>query len=180
MRVVLAEMPQPVRATASAELKRRRGEQPFYANARTVLFFAPLPEEPDVWPSLESALAAGKTVGLPRFSAETKNYVACRVRDLAKDLRVGQFNIREPMPACEELPLRSLDLVLVPGLAFGLWGGRLGRGRGYYDQLLKQVRALKCGIAFDSQLVTRLPLDAHDVRLDCVLPPSQWVKVPKR
>ena len=175
MRAVLKNVPSSVRAMGSAELVVRLKEQPVYSNARAVLFFAPLPEEPDVWPLLEAALAAGKTVALPRYSAATESYGPCRVRDLAADLRVGQYKIREPSPACAEQPLDSLDLVLVPGLAFGLRGGRLGRGRGFYDQLLRQVRGVKCGIAFDSQLVTELPLDARDVRVDCVLTPARWV-----
>ena len=43
-----------------------------------------------------------------------------------------------------------VDLVLVPGLAFDLWGARLGRGAGYYDELIgrmsrRVVRALHTG-----------------------------------
>jgi len=48
------------------------------AEGQSILVYAPLPEELDVWPLLMVALAAGKTVSLPRFDAEQKNYVACQ------------------------------------------------------------------------------------------------------
>jgi 5-formyltetrahydrofolate cyclo-ligase len=61
----------------------------------------------------------------------------------------------------------------VPGLGFTPDGRRLGKGRGYYDRLLRLVRAFRCGIAFDEQIIEDLPAGPHDERLDCILTPSR-------
>ncbi len=94
-----------------------------------------------------------------------------------REVRLGYFGIREPVASCEEITFNRLSLVLVPGLAFDPHGRRLGRGRGYYDRLLANVRSVTCGVAFDGQLVPEVPADAHDVRLNCVLTPTRWMVV---
>ena len=63
----------------------------------------------------------------------------------------------------------KIDLILVPGVAFDKFGNRLGRGKGYYDKVLKQTRAYKLGIAFDFQRVEHVPVEPHDVRMDGVV-----------
>jgi 5-formyltetrahydrofolate cyclo-ligase len=150
-------------------------QQPIWTNARSVLFFAPLPDEPDIWPLLPVALSAGKQVLLPRFAPTTKSYTACEVRIPDTDLKLGQFGIREPTEACAQIALNHLDLILVPGVAFDLQGRRLGRGRGFYDQLLAAVRGKTCGVAFDEQIVNEVPVEPHDVLLNCILTPSRWI-----
>ena len=67
-----------------------------------------------------------------------------------------------------------LDLALVPGIGFTLDGGRLGRGKGYYDRLLAEVPVMKCGVAFECQIADEFPLESHDVQLNCILTPTRW------
>jgi 5-formyltetrahydrofolate cyclo-ligase len=165
------------RAAASARARALLAAQPLWRAAQWVLFFAPLPGELDVWPLLAQALAAGKRVALPRFVPENRAYEARLIRNPESDLQVGHFGIREPASRCAPLPATGLDLILVPGVAFDLHGRRLGRGKGYYDHLLGTLRGTTCGVAFDEQLVDEVPVAPHDVRLDCVLTPSQWVEL---
>lgn len=65
----------------------------------------------------------------------------------------------------------TLDVVVVPGLAFARDGRRLGRGRGHYDRFLATVgpRCLSVGVGFAEQLVDDVPTAEHDVRLDAVV-----------
>lgn len=134
-----------------------------------------MPGEPDIWPLLEEALLAHKTVALPRFSSATKAYLAARIQNLEHDLRRGQLGIREPSEACAEFPLDRPDLVLVPGVAFDLQRQRLGHGKGYYDRLLAKVRGVKCGVAFDEQIVDAVPVGPLDVSLDYIVTPTRWI-----
>ncbi len=165
------------RAAGSAQARALLAQQPLWQKAHAMLFFAPLPEELDVWPSLEEALAAGKTVALPRFAVDTKSYVACQVRNLDRDLQAGRFAIREPAAHCAPVALNRLDLVLVPGVAFDLQGRRLGRGKGFYDRLLSALRGPTCGVAFDQQIVRAIPVEPHDARVSFLLTPTRWVVV---
>ena len=177
IREKLKRIPSTQRDLDSSRARTTLEQQPIWHQAHTILFFAPLPDEPDIWPSLPAALAAGKHVYLPRFVSDTKSYAACEVKIPDTDLTVGQFGIREPTDACPQIPLNRLDFVLVPGVAFDLHGRRLGRGKGYYDRLLAAVRGKTCGVAFDEQIVTEIPVEPHDVLLNCILTPSRWIQL---
>jgi len=68
-------------------------------------------------------------------------------------------------------------LILIPGIAFDLHGRRLGRGKGFYDRLLTEIRGVKCGIAFDEQIVEKIPVEPHDVRMDFILTPTRFAEI---
>ena len=112
----------------------------------------------------------------PRFNAETKSYEMARVTDFKKDFLIGKYGIPEPRKSLSRINdrVRFEELVwLVPGLAFDKLGYRLGRGKGYYDRLLRDSRGIKIGIAFDWQIVDRLPVERHDVPVQFLITP-QW------
>lgn len=163
------------RVEAGAQARALLIQQPVWKAAQSVLFFAPMPEELDVWPLLAEALGADKTAALPRFVPQTKSYIACPILDPHLDVSPGYYGIREPVERCARAPLNRLDLILVPGVAFDLHGRRLGRGKGFYDQLLAAVRGTRCGVAFDEQIVPQLPVEPHDVALDCIVTPTRWL-----
>lgn len=171
----LRDKPPAERAADSAALCERLVRSSIWEETRTVLFFAPLADEPDIWPVFHFILQQGLTVTLPRLDISAGCYKACAVRSPTADLVTGHFGIKEPGPACEEHALNLLDLVLVPGVAFDLGGRRLGRGAGYYDRLLTNVRGTTCGIAFDEQISGELPMEPHDVLVDCILTPTRWL-----
>jgi 5-formyltetrahydrofolate cyclo-ligase len=155
---------------ASREICSRLQQQTIWHTGSAILFFAPMADEPDIWPLMEECLAAGKTVGLPRFVAGRSGYVAGQVRDLARDIRLGKFQIREPAGDCPELELSQFDLILAPGVAFDHKGRRLGRGQGYYDRWLKDARrATLCGVAFAEQWLEEIPAEDHDITMHLVV-----------
>jgi 5-formyltetrahydrofolate cyclo-ligase len=156
---------------AAADLLRR---QTIWRDGQTILFYAATTGELDLTILLEEALAAGKTVALPAFVADSGAYDAFVVRHLANDCVSGKFGILEPKPDCPRLPLNRLDLILVPGVAFDVTGQRLGRGQGFYDRLLAGVTAVKCGVAFDLQIAEQIPAETHDIRMNCLLTPTRW------
>ena len=176
IRARLGKISAAEREAASLQICARLKEQSFFQTAATILFFAPPPDEADVWPLLRESLAAGKIVALPQFDAATQNYVARRVQNLQTEIVTGQFRVREPKSGCAKIPLEKFDLVLVPGTAFDLRGNRLGRGKGFYDRLLQDVRGVKCGIAFDEQVVKEVPAEKPDVPVDFILTPTRCAK----
>ena len=77
--------------------------------------------------------------------------------------------------SCPVVALPELDFVLVPGLAFDRTGQRLGRGKGFFDRMLSQVKGVTCGVTFDWQIVDQVPVEPHDIALDCLVTPTQWL-----
>jgi len=174
LREALKKLSAARRAADSEKILHLLQVQPTWINARGVLLFVPLASEPDIRPLLAQALADGKSVALLRFSAEDRIYQPCRIQDSERDLRPGPFGIPEPDSACPIFPANQLDFTLVPGIGFSLVGGRLGRGQGHYDRLLAEVSGFKCGVAFDCQVAASLPMEPHDVWLNCILTPARW------
>jgi 5-formyltetrahydrofolate cyclo-ligase len=177
IRARLEKLSAATREAASLKICAQLKEQPFFNNAATILFFAPLPDEADIWPLFQEVLAANKIVALPQFDAVAQNYIARRVQNLPDEIVTGQFWIREPKSSCAKIALADFDLLLVPGVAFDLRGNRLGRGQGFYDQLLAGVRGMKCGIAFDEQVVKEVPVGKMDVPADFILTPTRCLKI---
>ncbi len=61
-------------------------------------------------------------------------------------------------------------VIIVPCIAYDKMGYRLGRGKGYYDRYLSELADnYKIGICFPWQIVEKLPVESHDMRVDEVL-----------
>ncbi len=175
MRAMGAPLGAAEREQAAQSLCRMLEQQPCWVQARLILAFIPMPVEVDVLPALERARRAGKRLALPRFRPVQKDYEICEVGDLTADLQMGAFNISEPAAHCPVVALPELDFVLVPGLAFDRTGQRLGRGKGFFDRMLSQVKGVTCGVTFDWQIVDQVPVEPHDIALDCLVTPTQWL-----
>lgn len=143
-----------------------------YRGARTVMGYMTFGSELMTGAFADDALRAGKILVLPYIRRAENRLGLYRVHDLSADLAPGPWGIRQPRPdTCEPVDLSSVDFVLVPGLGFNTRGDRLGYGRGYYDRLLAGRRpdtALVAG-AFHRQVVDRIPVEEHDVRIDRVV-----------
>ncbi|MEI7808445.1 MAG: 5-formyltetrahydrofolate cyclo-ligase [Verrucomicrobiota bacterium] len=163
-----------VRAVESIELRERLQAQ--IPSAHTILFFAPRPDELDIWPMLEMSLALGSNCALPFFDAEKNTYGAKLLKNPATDIGIGKFGVREPAATCDQIALTKFDLVLVPGMAFDLHGNRLGRGQGYYDRLLAKTSGITCGVAYDFQLLENIPAENHDAKVNFIFTPSRCVR----
>src|SRR5690242_13086308 len=96
IRAAVQSMPPNQRAHGSQQACSLLEKQSVWQNAKTIFFYAPLPEELDIWPLVRDSIAEGKTCALPRFDPATQRYVSCQIQDIAKDLSQGQFGIREP------------------------------------------------------------------------------------
>ena len=80
-----------------------------------------------------------------------------------------QFGIGEPTGP-EYTTLDKVEMIIVPGVAFDKQNNRMGRGRGFYDRLLKSTpNAYKVGVAFDFQMVENVPTEPFDVAMNTVI-----------
>jgi 5-formyltetrahydrofolate cyclo-ligase len=135
--------------------------------AHTVFIYASLPDEVDTAPAISSFLDEGKRVLLPAVIGD--GVMELREVCPGKVLQKGALGISEPVgePFTD---FDAIDVAVVPGLSFDARGARLGRGKGYYDRMLPNLRnAWKIGLCFDFQMVPLVPSTEHDVRMDEVI-----------
>lgn len=67
--------------------------------------------------------------------------------------------------------LSDIDLAIIPGVAFDKQNNRMGRGKAYYDKILRQMKekSVLVGICFDFQLVDEVPVEPHDITMNKVI-----------
>jgi 5-formyltetrahydrofolate cyclo-ligase len=138
------------------------------ASARVVGGYSPLGSEISPLLAMEEARAVGRIVAFPAFTNPAKPF-----RFLAGDPLVpGPFGILQPKPSA---PAVEPDLILVPLIAVGPDGARLGRGKGHYDRVLGRMRrsgAKLIGVGWPTQRVEHIPTDPWDVHLDAFASPE--------
>jgi len=148
-----------------------------WRSATQVMLYMPSTGELEIKPLFSNGLDTGKRVALPRYSNEISGYEACTISNL-DDVAPGKFGILEPPSASVKMDTKQLDLAIVPGVAFDGRGGRLGRGEGFFDRLLIDISAKKCGVCFEQQLCHNVPVERHDVKMDMIATPSGWLNPP--
>lgn len=137
-------------------------DAPEWRTAGTVLLYRNLPGEMSTVGLANGAWRAGKRVAMPRVAGQGQ--LALHAVAAWTDLRPGAFGIHEPPPTLPYVNAGDVDLAVVPAVAWGRDGVRLGRGGGYYDRLVPRLR-LAWGIGFDVQVVRDVPVQAHDARV---------------
>ena len=136
-----------------------------FKKSKTAVFFVSFGSEVHTHEMIAKALKA-KTVAVPKVI--NNEIVPSIIHDL-ENLVEGKFRILEPMDSIK-VSSKSIDVVIVPGLAFDLNGHRVGYGFGYYDRFLRTVpKAAKIGLCFDFQLVEKIENHELDVPVDFIV-----------
>ena len=144
-----------------------------YRYAKTVMLYMSFQNEAPTDLLTKQAWMDGKNVVLPYTDKEFKVW-AYKVTG-PEQLLLSPLGIREPDPAvCALAAPSSIDLIIVPGVAFDPAGNRIGFGKGCYDRFLPLLRtdAPKIALAYDMQIVEALPFQEHDIPLDGILTQS--------
>lgn len=101
------------------------------------------------------------------------NELSVRKFDVHTQFERSMLGILEPIG--EDIDIKNIDLIVVPGIAFDYSLNRLGRGKGYYDKFLKRTKVPKIGICFDFQLLDNIPTDDLDVAMDMVVAENEII-----
>lgn len=91
-------------------------------------------------------------------------------------LHLGAFNIEEP-DGDDTASIDDIELIIVPGVAYDRQGNRIGRGKGYYDRLLHDTKAVTMGVAYSCQLCDDIEPDEFDVPVHYVITEQGIIKV---
>lgn len=157
---------------AGEAISDRLAAWPSWRSAAAIVLFATLQGEVDTMPLIDLTMRDRKRLFFPRMLAGRTLEFAV-VADI-ESLRPGRYGVLEPDSRCPAEMLHPDTIVLVPGVAFDLEGGRLGRGAGYYDRALAAcgggaVRPRFLGVGFERQIVPVVPMGRFDIRMDSVV-----------
>jgi 5-formyltetrahydrofolate cyclo-ligase len=136
-----------------------------YKKAKTIMLYMSKDKEVSVQELIKDAMENKKKVIVPKVT--DKGLICCEVTDF-KNMKYSCFGILEPTNeiVCE---VTKIDLIVVPGIGFDKTGHRIGYGKGYYDNLLKNYKGKTIGVGYDFQIVDKIPSDKWDVKVDRVV-----------
>jgi len=172
-KTLAAETPDAADRAASLFPADQLAQFPIVAGYRS------LGREIDPWPLMQKLAKAGARLALP-VAAGAGAPMLFRAYADGDPLAPDAFGIASPLAEASEV---APDLVITPLLAFDRFGGRIGQGGGHYDRTLAALRArgpvFVLGLAYAGQQVARLPLEAHDQRLDAILTERAYIEAEK-
>lgn len=173
------QMEEDERARLSLAIAARLASMEAYRTANTVLAYMNFGAEFSAEIFVQQALRDGKRVLLPRVNRSTNELDIYQVMDLLHDLAPGMWGISEPLvERCARVDaLEEVDFILLPGVAFGRDGTRLGYGGGFYDKLLARMQhqpALVAG-AYTMQIVEGVPQEATDRKVEWLVTENETI-----
>ncbi len=143
-----------------------------FKNAQNILFYYPIRKEVSLI-SLMKKNIKQKNIFFPK--CEDNNTISYHKIYSPRELIIGKYGINEPStksPSSET----PLDLIFVPGLAFDKKLNRIGYGKGFYDNFLKNKNCIKIAPAYDFQIFNSIPSETHDQRVNMIITQSQIYK----
>ncbi len=174
-----AALPEDIHLRLSREITTRLLELDAYRRARTVMGYMHFGAEFVSEPWLQQVLLDGKRLLLPKVDMGARRLAVYRVTDLNTQLAPGAYGIREPLPArCAAAQPEEADFILLPGVAFGRDGARLGYGGGFYDKLLASLarRPALVAAAFAMQIVENVPQEPTDCKVEWLVTESETIR----
>ncbi len=121
---------------------------------------------------IKKCIKYNKVVVLPAFSEEKRKMTLMKIDRMGTELIPGPRGVPEPDPnRCKTVPIESIDIAIIPGIAFDEKGGRIGTGRGYYDKLIPNlsITTRKVALAFECQILPQIPMESHDKHVDIII-----------
>lgn len=119
----------------------------------------------------EAFMKKGKKCCFPRIEGGKMVFCDCDSLD-EKLFEEGTFGIPEPVKTIAPVDPESVDIVVLPAVAYNEEGTRLGQGKGYYDRFFAEIKGRKpflMGICYDFQISSEIPVEEHDITADVII-----------
>ncbi|MDR0306792.1 MAG: 5-formyltetrahydrofolate cyclo-ligase [Chitinispirillales bacterium] len=164
-----------MREKKSADITAHILSLPAVADCDMIMAYRNIGSEVDTFDLMSGILASGRGLALP-YCRETGGMGAAQVWNLNEDIEAGPFGTVEPKSKLKgNIDVERIGVCICPGVAFDMYGTRLGRGRAFYDNFLSGIkgRAKLIGCAFDCQVSDHpLPKESHDAAMDLMVTES--------
>jgi 5-formyltetrahydrofolate cyclo-ligase len=145
-------------------------------NAKNIMLYWAIDNEVNI-ADIVKALGPNKKYFLPKI---LDNIIQPTQFVSEQELVAGKYNVFEPRDIQQNIDIKELDLILVPGVCFDYCGNRLGYGKGYYDNLLAKARGSIIGIAYDWQVYQEIPAEKFDVPVQLIVTDNQIIDCKKQ
>lgn len=142
----------------------------YFINCECVLLYLPLKNEVNTRKLIDISLKNNKSVGLPKTYKDKVNFIKIESLNWEQNLTKGMFNILEPKNGEIISSFSKKTIIIVPSIALGKDGSRIGHGKGYYDKFLENKKDItKIGICRNYLLFDKVPTDENDIFLDLII-----------
>lgn len=146
--------------------------------ANFILFYVSKGSEVKTLEMIQEIFSKNKRVAVPVTLKERRRLLLSEISTLS-ELEVGSFGILEPKEEYRRsIDPETIDLAVVPGVVFDLCGHRLGYGGGYFDRLLSKMKIASIGLAFEIQIVDKLPYNERDMPVDKIITEERILRKP--
>jgi len=153
----------------SNKIKNRLFKMKEFKQASTIMFYVSYDNEVHTHEMIKDCITNNKNVVVPIVDKKNKKLIISKLESW-DDLSLGAYNILEPKKEkIKEISIDELELIIVPGVGYDEQGHRIGHGKGYYDNLLKNSKALTIGLAFEFQIIKKIPIEKHDITIDKIV-----------
>ena len=148
-----------------------------FQSAQTIHFYLANTAEVETDALIREALRLKKRVAVPVIDASRQSLFFSELFHLEPGaLEIGPYDIPQPPSSFQKkMTTNEIDLWVIPGLGFDLRGNRLGYGKGYYDRALEHTLKPIIGLAFDCQIVDRLPVEPTDQAVDQIITETRTI-----
>ncbi len=162
----------------ASRIARRLLNRSEVAEALDIGIYSPVRGEVGTKDCYEGLKKRPVRIYLPRIITVPRiNLEFVRIDDWGQLVK-GYAGILEPEAGLPATPLAQISLLVVPGVAFDLQGDRLGWGKGFYDRVLWRFRGVRIGLAYDFQILEKIPTVASDEKVNLVISELREVQCP--
>ena len=128
------------------------------------------------------AFRLGKDVLVPLLNPQEGDMQVVRI---SRDTRfvIGKYGVREPsLETREVVSSACIDFVIAPGLAFDIFGNRIGYGGGHYDKLFKNISndVTRVAVGYDFQIIESVPHSDFDESVHFIVTETKTLRCQSR
>lgn len=167
------------RALSKEEVNERSGiiisklmDLDVFKKSKTIMLYLSFKNEVDTYELIEWCFKNNKSVVAPYNIINERKMIPCEIKNLNDNIQKSSLGVFEPnIDVVNEVNLNSIDLIIVPGVAFDKNKNRLGFGGGYYDRFLsRRIKSIPTvAICYDFQLLDEVPVGNFDIPMDMII-----------